>query len=80
MLCPCERYNLLNAKCAYVTSVISVAIAIWKLCTLQKFGGTVVARVASPPGMNGRLPEFSQISRLTPDITREMIISRNALS
>ena len=38
----------------------------------------VVYRVANPPGMGGRLAEFNSISRLPPDVAREMIISRNA--
>ena len=37
-----------------------------------------MARVANPFGMGGRLPEFKSISRLPPDVAREMIISRNA--
>ena len=40
----------------------------------------VTIRVANPPGMGGRLPEFNSISRLPPDVAREMIISRNAPS
>ena len=38
----------------------------------------VTPRVANPPGMGGRIPEFNSISRLPPDVAREMIISRNA--
>ena len=38
----------------------------------------IVFRVANPPGMGGRLPKFNSISRLPPDVAREMIISRNA--
>ena len=34
--------------------------------------------VANPPGMGERLPQFNPISRLPPDVAREMIISRNA--
>ena len=38
----------------------------------------IVTRVTNPPGMGGRLPELNAISRLPPDVAREMIISRNA--
>ena len=41
-------------------------------------GDSETSRVANPPGMGGRLPEFNSISRLPPDAAREMIISRNA--
>ena len=34
-----------------------------------------LVRVANPPGMGGRLPEFNSISRLPPDVAREIIIS-----
>ena len=37
-----------------------------------------VTRVANPTGMGGRLPEFNSISRLPPDVAREIMISRNA--
>ena len=36
--------------------------------------------VANLSGMGGRLQEFISISRLLPDVAREMIISRNAPS
>jgi hypothetical protein len=39
----------------------------------------LIFRVANPPGMGGRLPKFNSISRLPPDVAREIIISRNAL-
>jgi len=38
----------------------------------------LLLRVANAPGMSGRLPEFNKISRLPPDVVREMINSRNA--
>ena len=37
----------------------------------------IVARIANPPGMGERFPEFNSISRLPPDVARETIISRN---
>ena len=35
--------------------------------------------VANPPGMGGRIPEFHSISRLPPNVAREIVISQNAL-
>ena len=46
-----------------------------RVCSLKY---THVIRVAIPPGMGGRLSEFNSISRLPPDVAREIIISRNA--
>ena len=37
-----------------------------------------ISRVANPPGMGGRLPEFNSISRLPLVIARKSLISRNA--
>ena len=39
-----------------------------------------MGRVANASGMDGRLSEFNSISRLQPDVSREMIISRDARS
>ena len=39
---------------------------------------SLASRAVNPPGMGGRLPEFNSISRLPPDVAREMIISQNA--
>jgi len=47
----------------------------------QDYDAMTVSRVAAnPSGMGERLPEFNSISRLPPDVAREMIISRNALN
>jgi len=40
----------------------------------------VKRRVDNPTGMGGRLPEFKSISRLPPNVAREMVISRNELN
>ena len=42
------------------------------------FSFNITLRVANPPEMGGRLPEFNSISRLPPEFAREMLISRNA--
>ena len=51
-------------------------------CTVHGVHGyiqaSLIGKVANPPGMGGRLPEFNSISRLPPGVAQEMIISQNA--